>query len=89
MTRYQPQDGDKIFDADPSDILTTFGGEYYQDDNNLYSEFGLDLGDISIYNISRLQIQKLGVEIINHLLTCGYDFEFGKDENGKYLKTKE
>ena len=78
-----------LFDAEPSDSFGTFGGEYYQDDGSLYSEFGLDLENVSIYNISRQQIQALGLTIINHLMVGGYDFEFGKDENGKYLKTKE
>lgn len=78
-----------LFDAEPSDSFGTFGGEYYQDDGSLYSEFGLDLENVSISNVSGQQLQALGLTIINHLLICGYDFEFGKDENGKYLKTKE
>ena len=79
---------DYIFNAEPTDSFGTFGGEY-SIDNYTYSEFGLDLEDVSIHNVSKKQIQGLGVAIINHLLICGYDFEFMYDENGKYLKTKE
>lgn len=69
------------------DQFSTFGGEYW-DDNYQFVDYGLDLGDVSFSSISAKQMKHLGLAIINHLITCGHDFEIAKDHNGEYLRQK-
>jgi hypothetical protein len=80
------QDGEISAYAESSDSFSSFGGEYWDDDYK-FADYGLDLGDISISNISPEQYKGLALEMINHLLINGYRFELrdNKDGNGEYL----
>ncbi len=79
------ENGDIHALAEPSDSFTTFGGEYWDGEYH-FQEYGLELGDIPIYQISPKQMMDLGLGIINHLMTNGYDFKIGADVNGLYIK---
>ena len=71
--------------VEPCDQFSTFGGEYWDRDYQ-FVDYGLDLGDVAFYSISAKQMKHLGLAIINHLMTCGHDFEIAKDHNGEYLR---
>lgn len=73
--------------TEPSDSFCTFGGEYWVDDDH-YGEYGLDCGEVCFYYLSPSQYKSLGLQIINHLMANGHDFEIGKDVNGAFLKAK-
>ena len=79
------QSGQIEASAEPADSFTTFGGEYWDNDYK-FAEYGLDLGDIAVFNVSPKQYMALGLTIVNHLMTNGYDFEIDKDVNGSFLK---
>lgn len=72
-------------EAEPSDSFLTFGGEYWDGEYH-FQDYGLDLGSVSIYHVKPKQYMSLGLSIINHLMTNGYDFSVGKDYNGAYIK---
>jgi hypothetical protein len=73
--------------CESSDQFSTFGGEYWADGYE-FAEYGLDMGDICFYNLSPDQMKQLGLQIINHLMTCGHQFEILQDYNGEYLSEK-
>lgn len=73
--------------ADSSDDFSTFGGEYWIDDDH-YCDYGLDCNDVVFYGLNARQYKNLGLAIINHLMVNGYDFEIGRDHNGDYLREK-
>lgn len=73
--------------AEISDSFSTFGGEF-SDGESHFANYGLDLGEISISDISPAQYKSLAVDIINHLLVNGYRFEIldNRQGNGEYLR---
>lgn len=80
------QDGEIFASAELSDSFSSFGGEFW-DGYYEFTDYGLDFGGISIFNISPEQYKGLALEMINHLLINGYRFELrdDKDGNGEYL----
>lgn len=69
------------------DHLQTFGGEFWDDDFH-FQEYGISLGGLTITSLPPETIKELGVQIINHLMLNGHDFEIRNDKNGngEYLK---
>lgn len=55
-------------------FVHTFGGESYIDDIE-WSEYGIQLGDLSISGLTPETIKRLGIIIINHLILNGHRFE--------------
>lgn len=84
--KIETQDGQIFASAELSDNFSTFGGEFW-DGFYDFKDYGLDIGDITISNISPEQYKRLALEMVNHLLINGYCFELkdDKDGNGKYL----
>ena len=78
---------DEEFDIDPYSISTdpysisTYGGESWIGDYEM-KEYGIQIGDLTIAEISPEDIKKLGVCIINHLMANGHEFEFYNDNQG-------
>ena len=68
------------------DIMSTYGGEYH-DDSYDHSEYGLQIGDVSIGEFTPTQFKKLAITMMNHLITNGHTFEFYEDF-GQYLREK-
>ena len=71
------------------DIIRTFGGEYHDDDLQI-DEYGIQCDDMAIWNIPSSAFKNLAVEMINHLMRNGHDFEFLNDGyNGNYFEVKK
>ncbi len=70
---------DKIFH------IGTFGGECNFDDLEL-SSYGIQLGCLTVDNLTPEQMKTLGVAIINHLGVNGHRFELGRHQDGQYIK---
>lgn len=85
--KIESQYGEIFAHAEPSDSFSSFGGEFW-DGYYEFKDYGLDLGDISINNLSPEQFKGLAIEMINHLLINGYSFEICNDKNGngEYLR---
>lgn len=81
------ENGEISATVEHSDRFSTFGGEYRDGDYEL-KEYGLDMGEISFYDLSPTQMKHLGIQIISHLMSCGHQFETLKDCNGEYLREK-
>ena len=52
----------------------TFGGEY-QDEGNLYSQYGIQIDDLSVDGLDPDEFKKLAVLMVNHLILNGHSFE--------------
>jgi len=68
-------------------FINTFGGEYWDDDYQ-FSDYGVQLGNLSISKLTPEEFKDLGIKIINHLMSNGHGFEIRNDRNGngEYLK---
>lgn len=74
----------ELFDdieIEDSSCINTFGGEDSHKDYS-FAEYGIQIGDLTISEITPEQMKTLGVAIINHLLSNGHDFEFYNDNQG-------
>ena len=80
MRAHIHKEGSEDFDIDPYNI-STYGGEGWIDDFFL-DEYGIQIGDLSISEITSKRMKELGVCIINHLLANGHLFEFYNDNQG-------
>lgn len=67
--------------------ISVYGGEYW-DDSYQFSDYGIQLEDVTIAELTPEQYKKLGIQIINHLMSNGHRFEIRNDRNGngEYLK---
>lgn len=67
--------------------ISVYGGEYW-DDSYQFSDYGIQLEDVTIAELTPEQYKRLGVQIIDHLLSNGHDFEFYNcnQGNGKRFK---
>jgi hypothetical protein len=63
--------------------ISTFGGESYDLDINSY---GIQLGYLTLDELSSEQMKTLGIAIINHLAVNGHRFELGRHQDGQYIK---
>lgn len=61
--------------------INTFGGEDWVDDYE-FREYGIQIGELTISEISPEEMKKLGVAIIDHLMANGHEFEFYNDNQG-------
>lgn len=80
------EDPNKDFNIDPYNI-STYGGESWIDDFEL-KEYGIQIGDLTIAEITPEQMKMLGVAIINHLMSNGHQFEFYNDNQGNGRRFK-
>lgn len=55
-------------------FVHTFGGESYIDDIE-WSEYGIQLGDLSISGLTPETTKKLAIILINHLILNGHNFD--------------
>lgn len=74
-----------ICEMEPTDTSSTFGGESWVYDYNI-CEYGLNIGDVTIYRISPDQFKRLAVSMMNHLMINGHDFLIDRDHNGYFMK---
>ncbi len=80
------EDLTKEFDIDPYNI-STYGGESWIDEYE-FKEYGIQIGDLTIHEITPEDMKKLGVCIINHLMANGHEFEFYNDNQGNGRRFK-
>lgn len=72
-----------IYLENRNQCVNTFGGE---DENLGIKEYGIQIGDLTIRELTPYQMKSLGVLIINHLMANGHRVSIGQDVNGDYLK---
>lgn len=69
-----------------AEMIHVFGGEVYLSDDYKLSEYGIQFDNLTIRDIQPPQLKRLGLSVINSLMTCGHDFTIDRDVNGYYLK---
>ena len=67
--------------------ISTYGGETWLDDYEI-REYGIQIGDLTIAEINPEEMKKLGIVIINHLISNGHEFEFYNDNQGNGRRFK-
>lgn len=70
------------------DYFNTFGGEAWLDDDYYIDEYGIQCDDMSIFKIPAANFKKLAIEMINHLIANGHDFQMVENDGSPYLTTK-
>ena len=58
----------------------TFGGEY-QDEENLFSQYGIQIDDLAVNGLDPDEFKKLAILMINHLIVNGHSFELVQRPN--------
>jgi hypothetical protein len=58
-------------------VTQTFGGESFIDGWE-FAEYGIDFGEVSVYNISPVQMVDLALKMVDHLILNGHRFEIQK-----------
>ena len=66
------------------DFINVYGGEYWDDDYQ-FSDYGIQLGDLTIANLTPQELKQIGLGIINSLLINGHQFELGRHQDGQYI----
>ena len=74
-----------VYELKPDDTIYTHGGEAIIDDL-VFDDYGICLGEISIYNIKPNQMIHLAQVIVDHLLINRHEFEIQK--TGKQDQTE-
>jgi len=69
----------EIKDQNPDLFIHTFGGE---DESLDIKEYGIQIGDLTMSDLTPWQMKELGVKIINHLISNGHNFDILDDRNG-------
>lgn len=67
------------------DLINSFGGEVWDEDICI-REYGLQLGDLSLGDITPEEYRNIGTLIINHLMANGRKFEFIRTQNGAEIR---
>jgi len=67
-------------------FIGTFGGESRLTDDFELRDYGIQLGDLTLSDLSPEEIKDLAIIIINHLGVCGHRFELGFHQDGQYIK---
>lgn len=62
-------------------FINVYGGEAWVDDFEI-REYGIQLGDLSLCELTPEEYKSLGIQIINHLMSNGHNFEIRNDRNG-------
>jgi len=52
-------------------------GGCFTDECGTVDDFGIVFGDVSISGIKTVDLAKMAVEVVNHLIINGVEFEFG------------
>lgn len=75
----------EVWDGEP--LTQTHGGEH-EDDSIKIAEYGFSIGGLSIYDIPPETFKGLAVEMINHLIVNGHQFELNKDHSDYHYSLK-
>ena len=73
-------------DISPAEMIHVFGGEAYLDDDYKIAEYGIQFDNLTIKNIPPHQLKRLGLSIMNSLMTCGHGFIIDRDVNGYFIR---
>lgn len=68
------------------DLIYSFGGEIDIDDMFI-REYGVQIGDLTLSDITPEEYKNLGISIINHLMANGHKFEFIKTQDGTEIRS--
>lgn len=68
------------------DFINSFGGEGWDEDIAI-REYGIQLGDLTLCDITPEEYKSLGISIINHLMANGHKFEFIKTQDGTEIRS--
>ncbi len=66
------------------DDVGVFGGESWVDEYYM-DEYGIDMGNVGIYNIPSEQFKNLALQMINHLIVNGHGFHFVEKDGYRML----
>lgn len=77
-------DGEK----EEGDFINVCGGEYVFDDNYNLAEYGIQIGDLFISEMTPEEYKRLAIAMVNHLGVNGHRFELGFHQDGQYIKEK-
>ena len=66
------------YELEKEDFIGTYGGEGWLDHDYHFAEYGIQLGDVSIEEITPKQMIRLAQVIVDHLLINGHRFEIQK-----------
>jgi len=80
------EEGELSCSITSAEMIHVFGGEAYLDDDYQIAEYGIQFDNLTIKDIPPHQLKRLGLSIINSLMTCGHDFTIDRDVNGYYLR---
>ena len=67
------------FESPPNIYIQTYGGETWID-NQEFNDYGIQIGDLSISGLTGDDMEKLAIEMVNHLMINGHRFKIEKSE---------
>lgn len=56
----------------------TFGGEFTDPEAGTFDDYGFQLGDLTVHNLTGEEFSKFVCSAMNHLMLNGHRFEFVK-----------